>query len=44
MSGEDAPRPYLENRIVPEIKTNKQMQDCFVPDQRNANKNDNVAA
>jgi hypothetical protein len=24
MSGEDAPRPYLENLIVPEIKTNKQ--------------------
>jgi hypothetical protein len=23
MSGEDAPRPYLENLIVPEIKTNK---------------------
>jgi hypothetical protein len=26
MSGEDAPRPYLENLIVPEIKTNKQTQ------------------
>jgi hypothetical protein len=25
MSGEDAPRPYLENLIVLEIKTNKQM-------------------
>ena len=24
MSGEDAPRPSLENLIVPEIKTNKQ--------------------
>jgi hypothetical protein len=24
MSGEDAPRPYLENLIVLEIKTNKQ--------------------
>ena len=24
MSGEDAPRPCLENLIVPEIKTNKQ--------------------
>jgi hypothetical protein len=24
MSGEDAPRPYQENLIVPEIKTNKQ--------------------
>jgi hypothetical protein len=24
MSGEDTPRPYLENLIVPEIKTNKQ--------------------
>jgi hypothetical protein len=24
MSGEDAPRPYLEDLIVPEIKTNKQ--------------------
>jgi hypothetical protein len=24
MSGEDAPRPYLQNLIVPEIKTNKQ--------------------
>jgi hypothetical protein len=23
MSGEDAPRPYLENLIVLEIKTNK---------------------
>jgi hypothetical protein len=27
MSGEDAPRPYLENLIVPEIKTNKQTSD-----------------
>ena len=26
MSGEDAPRPYLENLIVPEIKTNKQIR------------------
>jgi hypothetical protein len=26
MSGEDAPRPCLENLIVPEIKTNKQRQ------------------
>jgi hypothetical protein len=26
MSGEDAPRPYLENLIVPEIKTNKQQR------------------
>jgi hypothetical protein len=25
MSGEDAPRPYLENLIVLEIKTNKQV-------------------
>jgi hypothetical protein len=25
MSGEDAPRPYLENLIVLEIKTNKQI-------------------
>jgi hypothetical protein len=25
MSGEDAPRPCLENLIVPEIKTNKQI-------------------
>jgi hypothetical protein len=27
MSGEDAPRPYLENLIVPEIKTNKQLRE-----------------
>jgi hypothetical protein len=27
MSGEDAPRPYLENLIVPEIKTNKQSDE-----------------
>jgi hypothetical protein len=25
MSGEDAPRPYLENLLVLEIKTNKQI-------------------
>jgi hypothetical protein len=26
MSGEDASRPYLENLIAPEIKTNKQIK------------------
>jgi hypothetical protein len=30
MSGEDAPRPYLENLIVLEIKTNKQTNKCTV--------------
>jgi hypothetical protein len=30
MSGEDAPRPCLENLIVPEIKTNKQTKGQFV--------------
>jgi cell division protein FtsL len=30
MSGEDAPRPYLENLIVLEIKTNKQTVVCVL--------------
>jgi hypothetical protein len=30
MSGEDAPRPYLENLIVLEIKTNKQSTNWLV--------------
>jgi hypothetical protein len=29
MSGEDAPRPCLENLIVLEIKTNKQGDACL---------------
>jgi hypothetical protein len=33
MSREDAPRPYLENLIVPEIKTNKQSAACRAQNQ-----------
>jgi hypothetical protein len=29
VSGEDAPRPYLENPIVLEIETNKQSVSCI---------------
>jgi hypothetical protein len=43
MSGEDAPRPCLENLIVPEIKqTNKQTFDFGLSARHKTNKQTNV--
>jgi hypothetical protein len=36
MSGEDALRPYLENLIVPEKQTNKQMSVKFYVQRKTA--------
>jgi hypothetical protein len=37
MSGEDAPRPYLENLIVPEIETYNRLRAKSVPSFPNRN-------